>query len=156
MLRLIGPDDFNLLSKFFEKNNSSLITNGFTAFPLNDESAKFICKPNHKDKYYFYTEELSILGFSMLRGWEEGFDIPSFGVFVDKDWQGKGIGNKITRETIEECLKLGCDKVRLSVYLSNKPAYSLYKKFGFYEVEKFSIIQNGRSEIKIIMMKDLK
>ena len=155
VLKEIVPADITELTSFFNRNNTSSILQGFSAFPLKKETAILICSQNHLDKYYLYIEENIIKGFSMLRGWDEGYSIPSFGIFVDKDFQGLGLGSKILNLTLEKCRSLGCQKVRLSVFSSNKIAYKLYTNFGFYEIERSSTFNNGKVDEKIIMFKDL-
>lgn len=118
-LKEVTSSDEQILKAFFIKNNVPPTVRGFSAFPLNGESANFICSKSHQDKFYIFVDEKTIKGFSMLRGWDEGYSIPSFGIIVDIDYQGKGIGSKILELTIEKCLQLGCKRMRLSVYSSH-------------------------------------
>lgn len=153
--RKVQSNDRSLLGDFFLTNNVPIILENFTAFPLTLETVDNICLKPHKDKYYIYIEDNKIKGFSMLRGWDEGFEIPSFGIFIDYRELGLGLGRIVLKLTLDECFRIGCKKVRLSVYAKNQSAVNLYTKFGFYETERKKIIVAGKSVEKITMIKDL-
>lgn len=154
-LKQISKDDLDILVRFFEKNNLPEVTSKFNPFPLNRETAEKICQENHKDKFFMALMGDDVIGFSMLRGWDEGYEVPSFGMFVDYEKHGNGFGKTILKLTCEYAKKIGCSKVRLSVYQSNQSAYHVYKKFGFREIEKLNVNNEGRIETKLIMVKDL-
>lgn len=154
-LKEITLEDKEVLEKFFIRNNRPEIITKFNPFPLDSDTVKKICQDFHKDKYLLAIEGSDVVGFSMLRGWDEGFDVPSFGMFVDYERQGKGLGRIILDLTLEYAKKLGCSKVRLSVYESNKNAYDLYKHFGFEEISRSLLKVGNREEVKIIMVKEL-
>jgi GNAT superfamily N-acetyltransferase len=153
-LKLINSDDFNVLSVLFSENNLPVVTNTFLPFPLTHITAKWIACEPHPDRYYICILNDKVVGFSMLRGWEEGYSIPSFGMFIDHRFQGRGIGKVLMNLTIEEARKLGCLQMRLSVYANNLSARKIYHYAGFIETER-SKIENDL-DYKIIMIKDLK
>jgi len=96
-----------------------------------------------------------LVGISMLRGWNEGFDVPSFGVVVDSEWQGQGIGSLLTDFTLDRAPWLGSVRVRLSVYASNERAHRMYLSRGFDEVEREPVSRNGDADERIVMIKEL-
>lgn len=149
--REITQSDQAKLTKFFLSNRVPEVENSFTAFPLSSETAEYIATVAHKDKYFIYAENGKFLGFSMLRGWDEGFSIPSFGIFVDHLCQGRGLGKFILKLTMGEAEKIGCKKVRLSVYASNRAGIHIYQDFGFTETERQAITVNQVPDEKIIM-----
>lgn len=62
----------------------------------------------------------------------EGFThVGRLGMGVQKDYRGKGIGEKLARATIGKAKKKGLEKVVLSVFASNLAAIKLYEKIGF-------------------------
>ena len=91
----------------------------------------------------------------MLRGWEEGFEVPSLGVLVDHRLYGRGIGRLLTSFAISKARDLRCARVRLSVNASNQRALALYESLGFYPVDRVSIVEGGQHENNIIMVKNL-
>ena len=91
----------------------------------------------------------------MLRGWDEGFQIPSFGIIVDYRYHGLGLGRRMTEFAIEEARRLNCSRVRLSVYESNDRALCLYRSLGFEEISREAVVVHGSPDIKIVMVKGL-
>lgn len=136
-------------------NNVEAITRYFTPFPLTRETAHWIACEQHQDKYYFGIVDNELVGFSMLRGWEEGYSIPSFGMFIDKAQQGLGYGKQLLDLTIDAAKQLGCRQIRLSVRMGNHSAYKIYKSRGFKEIERTELVFEDTRDAKIIMIKDL-
>ena len=153
--REIRRVDYDALASFFEANNLPDIVRYFRPFPLIAETAFNIVDQPHRDRFFIASKKGQIVGFSMLRGWDEGYTIPSFGILVDYRFQGQGIGNKLTKFTIDQAVKLNCEKVRLSVHLSNTVALKMYESFGFYESSREKVMVGEEPDIKIIMLKDL-
>lgn len=144
----IQPEHDEVLKGFFERNSRPEVTRLFTAFPLSAKEAERIAHHSGKDLFFLCHASALPVGFWMLRGWDEGFSVPSLGLFVDFEHQGRGIGRAIVREAIQISKNLGCNSVRLSVYPDNKGAIALYLSEGFEP-------QESKDPKKIIMVKDL-
>ncbi|MDY3642065.1 GNAT family N-acetyltransferase, partial [Escherichia coli] len=127
----------------------------FDPFPLSATQARAIALDRHKDTYYLALHEDKPVGISMLRGFDKGYEIPSFGIFVDHEYHGLGIGRQLTVWTIEQARVRSCPAVRLTVYADNRPARSLYESLGFAEQERQLIERPGRVREKIVMYLDL-
>lgn len=155
VIRKVEPADYEDLARFFEENNVHEITRQFHPFPLNEETAHRIACTNHLDRYYVALFRDQVVGLCMLRGWDEGYSIPSFGILVDRHFQNHGLGTKMTEFAITEARKPGCRQVRLSVYASNEVALRLYTSLGFIESERKSVLVMGQPDERIIMLKDL-
>lgn len=52
-------------------------------------------------------------------------------ICISKNNRGKGIGNFLLRNVIEEAKKKNCKRIILDVLKTNVPAINLYKKMGF-------------------------
>lgn len=83
--------------------------------------------------------------------------IGEFGITVRKNYRGIGLGNYLTRKAIEfakKRLKPTPKIIRLSVFSTNKPAISLYKKFGFKKVAEIpdQIEFRGKLVNEVIML----
>ena len=155
VIRQVLDTDYSDLARFFEENDLPEITRYFNPFPLNSQTAHQIARNDHLDHYYVATLDAQMVGMFMLRGWEEGFQIPSFGILVDRRYHGMGLGKQITEFAITEASNSGCPGIRLSVYASNTNALSLYASFGFREVSRLPAVVLGQQDEKIIMIKDL-
>ena len=83
IFRQICRTDYKCLVSFFRENTRKEITKYFHPFPLNSQKAYQIARTHHLDRYYIAILEEKIVGFSMLRGWDNDFEIPSLGILVD-------------------------------------------------------------------------
>ncbi|MFZ5919810.1 MAG: GNAT family N-acetyltransferase [Chloroflexota bacterium] len=154
-IRKVDLVDYENLVHFLADNNIPEIVRYFRPFPFTSETAQYIARQPHRDRYFVAILNHQIVGLSMLRGWDEGFSIPSFGVMVDHRIHGKGIGKHLLEYTLDEACKLKCHRVRLSVYASNTVAIRLYEAMGFYEETRQAVMVGQEADEKIIMFKDL-
>jgi len=154
-LKQIQPEDLDILTLLFLQNNIPVITDTFHPFPLTAESAQWIACESKLDRFFIAFQGDIAVGFSMLRGWDEGYNVPSFGIFVDFRFHGRGLGSLVLEQTIEEARKAGCEKMRLSVYANNPAALAIYIRKGFIETERVDAMHLGLPNQKIIMIKGL-
>jgi glycosyltransferase involved in cell wall biosynthesis/RimJ/RimL family protein N-acetyltransferase len=155
LLREIECGDSGSLARFFVRNNVPEVVRGFDPFPLTEETAARIASGSSRDRFYGGFLGDRIVAFSMLRGWDEGYDVPSFGIAVDVDFHGAGIGTRLTAWTLDQARRLGCERIRLSVYGENETARRIYERLGFAEVERETVEHQGRMDDRIVMIKDL-
>lgn len=147
----VGPEHANALSALFERNSIPAVTETFDPFPLTAAEARRIALEPRQDDYYTVARGKDLLGLSMLRGFDEGYEIPSFGIFIDRASQSRGVGRRLTAWTIDQARLRGCPAVRLSVYADNAAARSLYASLGFHEQERQVVERAGRPVEKIVM-----
>ena len=103
----------------------------FHPHPLSDVEAKKRTQYSGKDLYYVLLENNEILGYGMLRGWDEGYDVPSLGIVIHPSMRGFGLGILFVHFLHVVARRKGVSKVRLKVYPDNASAISLYKKLGY-------------------------
>ncbi len=155
-LRQLRPRDGNALAAFFEENARDSVTATFDPFPLDAQTALDLLRPSRQDRFFgaYWTQRL--VGFSMLRGWDEGYEIPSFGILVANDFQGRGIGRRLTAWTLDRARDAGAAHVRLSVYGSNPAAHHIYVALGFVESSREPVSRHGGRDVRIVMIKELR
>jgi RimJ/RimL family protein N-acetyltransferase len=56
-----------------------------------------------------------------------------FGMLVDRDWRGRGVGSALLQATVEWARGHGLHKLCLEVFAQNSAAIALYRKYGFME-----------------------
>jgi RimJ/RimL family protein N-acetyltransferase len=56
-----------------------------------------------------------------------------FGMLVDREWRGSGVGSALLRATIDWARDQGLHKLCLEVFTHNTAAIALYRKYGFVE-----------------------
>ena len=155
-LRQVRYIDCEDLGRFLEENSRPEVTRHFHPFPLSRQTACLIAHTEHLDKYYIAFKGERIVGLCMLRGWDEGYKIPSFGILVDYRCKALGLGRRMTEFAIAKARELGCPSIRLSVYSSNTYAIGLYRSLGFKEISNEPVKVNGEQDVKIIMIKEFK
>jgi len=112
-------------------NEKSEYLKYFTPFEFTVESITKIFSRAIKDKYYgiFVNEELA--GFYMLRGMDEGYEIPSYGVWISSKFSNKGLSKLTLYHAFSFCKLNNLNTLMLKVHPENKVAKVLYESFGF-------------------------
>jgi len=64
---------------------------------------------------------------------ESGFGFGELGMFVARDWRGRGVGSALVVAAIDWARTRRLHKLVLSVFPHNEAAVALYRKFGFVE-----------------------
>lgn len=70
-------------------------------------------------------------GFYMLRGLDEGFADPMYGVFVAKEFSGRGLARLTLAHAEAQCRLNGWTRLLLKVHRENDRARRLYESAGF-------------------------
>ncbi len=151
----VGPEHADALVALFERNTVPAVAVMFDPFSFTALEARRIALEPRQDHYYIATRGADLLGLSMLRGFDEGYEIPSFGIFIDHECHGQGIGRRFTAWTIEQARQRGCPAVRLTVYADNAAALGLYASLGFREQERAQAKRKGQPAEKIVMRLEL-
>jgi len=103
----------------------------FYPHPFNEETAVAICRYKQEDKYFVGYHDSKIAAYMMLRGLDEGFENPSFGVYVAPDYRRRGFARQMLEFAIDTCKCNGYKALRLTVVKSNLAAIKLYEEYGF-------------------------
>ena len=85
----------------------------------------------HRDIHCLLCEDSLVVGYGLLRGWDEGFAIPSLGIAIHPLRRGRGLGNFLM-EYLELLARLrGSASLRLRVLKANAVAIALYTTRGY-------------------------
>jgi len=140
MINFIRITDINIglfqekIEEFFFKNKDSYNFFHPHGFSLNDFKREINGKA--RDMYIFMEEDSEFCGYGILRGWDEGYDMPSLGILISSDKRGKGYASLMMKYLHNVSKDRGAEKIRLTVYKENKRAISLYNKLGYVFSEK--------------------
>lgn len=146
-IRKLCPELEPALAEFFAVLESSGIGRTFHPHPFTAEEAGRRCAYDGADLYYVVTTRGRVLGYGMLRGWDEGYEIPSLGIALSPEAQGKGLGKLFMLFLHAAARYAGAKKIRLKVYPGNSVAVKLYESLGYrYE---------GMSEGQLVGFVDL-
>lgn len=154
-VRTAEPADEDALGVFLEQNDDSETVRHFNPFPLEPATAERLVDAERDDRFYVLELADDLVGLMMLRGWDEGYEVPSFGVLVDRGHRDRGLGRFLTDFAIAESRRLGCPAIRLSVYGDNDRARAIYESRGFEEVERESVTVDDESRERIVMRRPL-
>jgi ribosomal protein S18 acetylase RimI-like enzyme len=99
--------------------------------PLTGEMAEDLSLGNRRDRFYLARYQGHVVGYSLLRGWDEGFDVPSFGGCTHPELRNAGVGHALLTHGIAAARAAGAARLRLTVHRDNWRAVHLYRKFGF-------------------------
>jgi RimJ/RimL family protein N-acetyltransferase len=72
-----------------------------------------------------------IVGMIHVEASRHGFG--EFGMLVDRDWRGRGVGSALVQAAVDRARGQGLHKLCLEVFPQNTAAIALYSKCGFTE-----------------------
>lgn len=141
-IRILSSEWTESLSIFFQTLKKSGYEVFFHPHPLTAEEARRICHYTARDLYYVLIDGEDILGYAMLRGWDEGYTTPSLGIAIDPSSKGLGLGRLFMLFLHAAARRRGSKKIRVKVYADNFSAVKLYRSFGyeFQDQEKGQIV----------------
>ena len=143
---LVGPDDIEQLKIFFSEIESDPQATFFHPHPFNGLEAEKICLNKGRDLYFALYSDEKICGYGMLRGWDEGYSIPSLGVYISKCMRKSGAAKYLMHHMHQNAMLKGSNKIRLTVYVENIAAIKLYQKVGY----RFKTIENEQKMVGVI------
>lgn len=153
LFRRLTSADAEQLAALFTRNAVPDVAHTFDPFPLTPETAHDLLRPERLDRCFGAFDGSGLVAFSMLRGRDEGYDVPSFGIFVDRSEHGRGLGSRLTAWTVEQARETGAPAVRLSVYASNLGALRIYERLGFDVQSREPLTREGGPDERIVMIK---
>ncbi len=105
----------------------------FDPFDFSETTIKIILQQKKNDKYFgiFFYNELA--GCYMLRGFDEGFEIPSYGVWIASKFSNSGLSTLTLFHAFSFCKLNKIKKLMLKVYPDNIVAKKLYESLGFHQ-----------------------
>ncbi len=130
--RVLGPELEGALEEFFAELEASETTKYFHPHPFTAEEAKKLCHRQGKDLYYAAIVGGRILGYGMLRGWDEGYEVPSLGIAFRPGHRGVGLGKSFMVFLHAAARLRGAKRIRLKVYPDNAAAVTMYKSLGYH------------------------
>ncbi len=127
----LQPTLTETVAKFFAGIEASGDGRFFSPHPFSAEEAMRLCNYHGKDIYLVLKLGSDILGYGMLRGWDEGYAIPSLGIYIHPAVRGSGFGTLLMAHLHATARLRGADTVRLRVHRDNMIARSLYVQMGY-------------------------
>ena len=125
----LGPEHAPALARLFARLKDTKTF--FHPHPLTAEEAAARSNYSGRDFYCIMLQDHDAVGYGMLRGWDEGYAIPSLGIGLDPSVRGRGYSRTLMNFLHETAKKRGATKIRLKVDSNNLPAIELYRSLGY-------------------------
>jgi ribosomal-protein-alanine N-acetyltransferase len=103
----------------------------FQPHPFTAEAVERLAVHGGKDFYCVMVEGKQVLAYGMLRGWDEGYAVPSLGIAVHPAARKRGLGRAMMQFLHDAARARGAARVRLRVLEDNAAAIALYKDLGY-------------------------
>lgn len=84
------------------------------------------------DLYYLFVQSRNVLAYGLLRGWNEGYAIPSLGIAVHPSARSTGLGSLMMEYLEVMARHRGAPAVRLRVHKVNVHACNMYMRRGYH------------------------
>ena len=128
----IGPRHADAVRRFFASLAlDSETTATFHPHPFTAEHALAIAHYGGRDYYAGMLIGDAMVAYGMLRGWDEGYEIPSLGIVVSGSHRGLGLGRGMMEHLHAVARDRGVTTIRLKVYKANTVAAQLYRRMGY-------------------------
>jgi RimJ/RimL family protein N-acetyltransferase len=105
----------------------------FAPFSFDEPTLRAILRERRRDEYFALFWDGHVAGLAMLRGFDAGFSVPSFGVWVAHAFSGRGLARTALSHCIARCRALGCQELMLKVHPANRRAWRIYADSGFVQ-----------------------
>jgi ribosomal-protein-alanine N-acetyltransferase len=130
-IRRIDHSTTDAVYEFFRALAQAGDDQTFHPHPFTREEAQRLSEYTGKDLYYVLVNDNQVLAYGMLRGWDEGYTIPSLGIAVHPTQRTKGYGTLMMYFLHSAARTRGAERIRLKVYSSNRHAINLYNRMGY-------------------------
>jgi [ribosomal protein S18]-alanine N-acetyltransferase len=125
------PDLEDGLGDLFEALKANGDEEFFHPHTLTREEASRRCCYRGPDLYYAATCSGEVAAYGLLRGWEQGYEVPSLGIAVSPSYRGRGLARPFMVFLHAAAHLRGAPSIRLTVYESNVKAKELYRSLGY-------------------------
>jgi RimJ/RimL family protein N-acetyltransferase len=108
----------------------------FRPFAFDEATVRAQLERAQKDRFWgIKTIAGELAGFYMLRGFDEGYERPSFGVFIAEQFAGRGLARQALDAATQWCEEHGVREMMLTVFPENSAARRVYEEAGFAVAE---------------------
>ena len=147
-LKILAPDDAPALANLFRSQSASYLR-GFRPFAFDETTLRTQLIQSKRDRFWGIYQRQDLIGLTMLRGFDEGYERPSFGVMVAETFRGRGAGQVALAHCLDWCEANDIRHVMLKVDKLNKTAANLYEANGFYRIDF------DHDDNEIVMQRDI-
>ena len=130
--RPLIPADETALVLLFRTICEDPTSSGFRPHSFDAETAARLVRHGGRDAYVVAAAaDGTLVAYGMLRGWDEGFAVPSLGIYLVPRMRGTGVVERLMRDLHGVAARSGATQVRLTVDAWNERAIRLYRRLGY-------------------------
>ncbi|MEP7072464.1 MAG: GNAT family N-acetyltransferase [Verrucomicrobiota bacterium] len=129
-IRPLAVNDALSLCQLMEAQAPSYIQ-FFTPFPFEVDHLTKLLARRKRDVWMALRWQNKLIGFFLLRGWDEGFDVPSYGIMIDEAFTGYGFGRLSLRVAKSIAMLRQAPRLMLKVHPQNHEAKRLFENEKF-------------------------
>ena len=122
----------------------------FAPHAVDEAEINTMISRTKEDLYYLVVDNDEILGYGLLRGWDEGYEVPSLGIAINPNARRFGVARFLMEVLQAAARQRGAKKIRLRVRKENRIAINLYQKIG-YEFESHKAEDEYLTGVKQIL-----
>jgi [ribosomal protein S18]-alanine N-acetyltransferase len=130
-LRSLSPAWRKGLEEFCRALEAAGETKFFAPHPFSETELDRRVHYLGRDRYYLLVEGARVVGYGMLRGWDEGYAVPSLGIAIHPQARSRGYGELMMHFLHAAARLYGAERVRLRVHRDNANALELYRRLGY-------------------------
>lgn len=128
---ITASDEDSVFDAFRDLLRDPTAARYFHPHQLDRATAGRIASRPGRDVYLGYFQAGRLLGYAMLRGWEEGYEVPAFGVAVLPEARDRGIGSLLLREALATARGRGAREVMVKIHGDNRRTLDWHLAEGF-------------------------
>jgi ribosomal-protein-alanine N-acetyltransferase len=119
------------LARFFADLMAAGDEKFFHPHPLDRDEAHRLVSYAGRDLYYVLAGSDGILAYGMLRGWDEGFEIPSLGIADHPSVRGRGYARAMVSFLHATARHRGASQIMLKTHKENHAMLALAREMGY-------------------------
>lgn len=131
IIRELEPTDAGAVAALMRSQSSEYLR-FFYAFSLEESAITQMLADSEKDIYSGVFWQSELVGVFFLRGWDAGYEIPSFGVLIDEKYRGKAFLNLTVDAAKLICKLSGINRYMVKIHPDNTPLKNV-QRMGFYQ-----------------------
>lgn len=130
VVRELTPPDADALSAML-LSASPEYQRYFAPFPFDEASIRKMLESACDDRYWAICFGRDLAGFVMLRGFDNGYEVPSYGVSICERFARRGLLKLSLSFVIAWCRLNDIPRMMLKVHPDNFVAKGAYERIGF-------------------------
>lgn len=130
----LSVDCLQSFARFLESLEANGDTEFFHPHAFDAAAARSVTARSESgnDEYWLAMSGDDVVAYGILRGWDEGYDVPSLGLAVAPAHRGRGFAREMVQHLHDRARQRGAARIRLKVDRRNVSAQRLYESLGYH------------------------